>query len=205
MRRALDDYGAGVLDTPDGWVWSDLHLGHANIIRYTGRPFRDAAEMDAALWAAWTETVGPEDPLVCVGDVAMGRALREETWHRVRAAPGRPKVLVAGNHDLTGSGRLRVAGFDRVRPLVLAPGDPPLVFTHVPLSRVPDGLVNVHGHRHEIAGPPGAPCINVSVEQLGYRPVALARLRRLARAILDGHAPAGTTTLERLSRVERGG
>ena len=28
---------------------SDLHLGHANVIRHCDRPFADANEMDAAL------------------------------------------------------------------------------------------------------------------------------------------------------------
>ncbi len=31
----------------DRWITADLHLGHTNIITYSGRPFRDADEMDA--------------------------------------------------------------------------------------------------------------------------------------------------------------
>ena len=64
-------------------------------------------------------------------------------------------------------------------------------------SQVPDGYVNVHGHAHDEA--PGAtPHINVSVEQLAYRPITLARLRGLAEVLIRGEHPPGTTTLARL-------
>ena len=33
------------------WVWSDLHLRHANIIKYCIRPFASAQDMDRALMA----------------------------------------------------------------------------------------------------------------------------------------------------------
>ena len=55
MRRAVNEYGAGVLDVDDEAVkvWSDLHLGHANIIGYQDRPFHDVHEMNGTLWANW--------------------------------------------------------------------------------------------------------------------------------------------------------
>ena len=112
MRCACNTYGAGVLESPDDrtWVWSDLHLGHGNIIDYQRRPFDGLGQMNEALWAAWHSTVGPDDTLVCVGDFAMASALCEATWARVRGAPGRSKILVVGNHDLSGQGRLRGRG-----------------------------------------------------------------------------------------------
>ena len=204
MRRALNEYGAGVLDAPDEAVkvWSDLHLGHANIIEYQDRPFFNVEEMDAALWANWQLGVDPEETLVCVGDVAMGRGLSDDTWEKARAAPGRTKVLVVGNHDVTGQGLLRVVGFHRVKAVLYSAGDPPLIWTHAPLPNVPAGHVNVHGHQHAALKPADSPHINVSVEQLEYRPVALTRIRRLAKALLAGEQPAGATTLERIEEIE---
>ena len=182
------------------WVWSDLHLGHDNIIRYTNRPFANAEEMDAHLYANWQATVEPEARLVIVGDVAMRTAVGEHTWQRIRDANGADKRLVFGNHDLTGSGDLRVDGFDDICSVLCADGDPPLVFTHLPLAQVPDGAVNIHGHTH--AEPPTTtPHINVSVEQIDYRPVALARLRQLARELVAGRFPPGDTTLQRLDAL----
>ena len=60
----------------------------------------------------------------------------------------------------------------------------------MPLPEVPAGHVNVHGHAHD-APVTRTPHVNVSVEQLDYRPLSLARLRRLARRLVEGHYPAG--------------
>ncbi|MYA15747.1 MAG: hypothetical protein F4Z28_02730 [Gammaproteobacteria bacterium] len=189
------------LEDPDSaWVWSDLHLGHDNIIRYTNRPFANAPVMDASLYRNWEATVGAADTLIFVGDVAMRYAVSDETWQRIRNGRGTSKHLVVGNHDLKGSGGLRVDGFDEIGSVLYVDGDPPLVFTHIPLTRVPDGCVNVHGHTHNDA-PRVSPHINVSVEQLDYRPVALPRLRALAAHVVAEQYPAGATTLERIAAI----
>ncbi len=47
---------------------------------------------------------------------------------------------------------------------------PPLLLTHVPLLLVPHGAVNVHGHVHEQESPTPNRHVNVSAEQLTYRP-----------------------------------
>ena len=153
MRRAVNEYGAGVLDVDDGAVkvWSDLHLGDTNIISYQNRPFHDVHEMNGALWANWQLGVDPDDTLVCVGNVAPGEGLSEETWERVRAAPGRPKVLVVSNHDLTGQGLLRVEGGHRAKAVLVSPGDPPLIWTlsrHIDQHRVQTDLLEAQGGGH---------------------------------------------------------
>ena len=202
VLSALDDHPATELATPDERVllWSDLHLGHANVIDYGNRPFADVEEMDRRLWDSWAAAVSPETVLVCVGDLAMRTALNEDTWRRVRTMRGRQE-LVIGNHDLTGLGQLRVDGFDGVWSLMTVPGKPPLILTHMPLLEVPDGCVNVHGHMHD-APVTRTPHINVSVEHLDYRPVSLLRLRRLAAMLVNGDYPPGRTTLERVRALE---
>ena len=188
------------MEEANAWVWSDLHLGHENIIRYTHRPFTDAEAMDDALYREWEATVGEGDALIFVGDIAMRGAVGEHTWERIRNGRGAAKYLVVGNHDLTGGGKLRVGGFDQTGSAMLVDGDPPLAFTHIPLKSVPEGCVNVHGHTHD-EPPRPTPHINVSVEQLDYRPVALDRIRALAKEIVAGHHPPGTTTMERLVAI----
>ncbi|MCP2265735.1 metallophosphoesterase [Promicromonospora thailandica] len=75
---------------------SDLHLGHLNIIRYTGRPFPDVPAMNDRLVGLWNETVGDGDTVWVLGDVALGAL--DESLACVGRLAGR-KLLVPGNHD----------------------------------------------------------------------------------------------------------
>ena len=42
------------------WFTSDLHIGHANIIRFCNRPYADVNEMNADLIRRYNEVVGWE-------------------------------------------------------------------------------------------------------------------------------------------------
>ena len=203
MVEAVSTHRGGALDAPDNedLVWSDLHLGHENIIEYQERPFLGVADQDAEIWRAW-ERIDAGAVLVVVGDVAMGDAVCDATWKRVRRAPGREKHLVIGNHDVTGAGEVRTQGFDHLWSVLTSAGDPPLLWTHYPLLEVPDGHVNVHGHEHG-KPPRTTPHINVSVEQLEYEPVWLGRVRRLAWAIAQGDHPPGASTIEQVAHIEQ--
>lgn len=82
------------------WFTADLHFGHRNIARYTGRPFSDTDEgveqMNAAFIELWNQWVGPDDEVWVLGDVAMGRI--NDSLELVRKLNGRLH-LVACNHD----------------------------------------------------------------------------------------------------------
>ncbi len=121
------------------WVWSDLHLRHANIIKHCGRPFTDARDMDRALMTAWKSAVGPNDTALNGSDVALAASLRKRGPARIRATPGR-KLLAVGNHDFgTRTGVLEPAGQDLASGILAVDSDPPLVLTHVPIGVVPPG------------------------------------------------------------------
>ena len=122
----LGSPGADVL------VWSDLHLGHANIIDYQSRSFFDADDMNAELWRRWKRMLNPESVLVLGRNVATGEALGEATSDRIRRSPAQHKHLVIRNHDLTGLGELRAQGFDDVWSVMVSAGTPPLAVGHYP-------------------------------------------------------------------------
>ena len=185
-------------DHPGVWVWSDLHLGHAMTLSVFGRPYWTPEEMDDALFGAWRRVVDPGDTVVILGDVAIG-GLSGRRLKRLRAAPGR-KVLVVGNHEFDDTVGGHLDGFDEVFSAVYAPGSPELLLTHVPLRHVPEGCVNVHGHRH-MWEPSGTRHINVVVEQVLYRPRSLTAVRRLAAALAGGERVPGRTTAEQLTHV----
>ena len=204
IRRART-IGPVAYTEPDAttWIWSDLHLGHEHsrtVIRE--RPFPTATAVDEAMMNAWYEEVAAGEAIICLGDVTVdGEALphHQEWW---RKAPGR-KWLVLGNHDVDPVNRIRPFEIDRTAVTLYAAGDPPLLLTHVPLLQVPPGAVNVHGHVHEQESPTPNRHVNVSVEQLNYRPAKLSDIRRLARRLVEGRIVPGHSTRSRLNVVER--
>lgn len=181
------------------WIWSDLHLGHHETIGFFQRPFPSPRQMDLALFSAWERTVAPHDTIICLGDVTIP-ALWGPRLKRLRRAPGR-KLLVIGNHEINRVGEVDIDGFDQIHSTLYASGDPPLLLTHMPLETVPEGSVNVHGHLHDEPSPSREQHINVSVEQLDYRPWPWEAVRTLARRLAAGHRVAGRTTAERLSSI----
>ena len=70
----------------------------------------------------------------------------------------------------------------------------------MPLSGVPAGEVNVHGHvNNQEALRPG-PFINICVEHTGYRPLPLEAIRAARR--LEAPRLRGATTIAELGGVE---
>jgi len=149
------------------WCTADLHLGHANIIRYCHRPFADVATMDAAIVGAWNRLVGPDDEVWVLGDFALGTLA--ESLPRGRLLHG-TKHLVVGNHDRPFTGKmedryLEEGGFTSVHhgtvELVLDPGHT-VACSHFPsrgdsgetdrfLSDRPEDVGGwlLHGHVHD--------------------------------------------------------
>jgi len=172
---------------------SDLHFGHANIIRYCARPFsdNDAEEMDRVLVANWNYTVGPGDRICFLGDLKYWKDKRPDSAYR-GLLNGRI-TWIAGNHDdgikgAVPSFRLMYGGREFL--LVHDPADTPAGFT---------GWV-IHGHYHnnELGTYPFIDFahrrINVCAEVIGYVPVGIREISRL----LDH--PAGDTSLPLLLR-----
>lgn len=177
-----DAFRAAWAHTPERvWIWSDHHLGHENIIKYTDRPFGNAELMDEALLHA-AQIIPQDDWVMFAGDLAMWKepdAVR--AW--VSRCPGK-KVLVLGNHDCKGSGHpesmddWRELGFLAVSDSLFLPRQSggALWITHYPLfkDQIPSGALNVHGHTHTSALE--GPYLNVCVEPLGYMPHRLVEL-----------------------------
>jgi calcineurin-like phosphoesterase family protein len=156
------------------FITSDTHFGHANIIRYCGRPFATCEEMDRSMIAAWNNVVSKGDIVLHVGDVAFGG--KPFVARSVSKLNGR-KVLIRGNHDKN--------------PFInLYKGLDWIIETHIVLQHVfivhnphqehipvPAGTkLTVHGHTHGTWSAPGF--IDAGVDALGkgagYAPVRLS-------------------------------
>ena len=75
---------------------SDLHFGHANIIKYTSRPYETVDEMNEDLVRRWNEVITAEDTVWILGDLCMGKV--DESLLYVGQLNGF-KHLIPGNHD----------------------------------------------------------------------------------------------------------
>lgn len=81
------------------WITSDLHFGHANIMKFcpvTRAGFRDVDHMNECMIQEWNAQVQPEDEVFILGDVAFLPAPRAvNIMHRLNGT----KILIEGNHD----------------------------------------------------------------------------------------------------------
>ena len=80
------------------WITSDLHFGHANILKFNPetRKYRDVEHMNVSMIQEWNLSVSEEDLVYILGDVAFCNANRATAI--MRQLRGR-KILIVGNHD----------------------------------------------------------------------------------------------------------
>lgn len=185
------------------WFTSDLHFGHANIIQYSGRPFRDVGHMNWALIERWNALVQPADTVWVLGDVAMGRIV--DTLPLVGQLAGH-KRLLAGNHDRCWDGhgpraaewidRYEDAGFEEIHQgsIDLNVGGHDVLACHFPYrgdsqdeDRYPEarpideGRWLLHGHVHE-QWRQHDHMINVGCDAWACRPINTATIAALIDA-----------------------
>jgi calcineurin-like phosphoesterase family protein len=174
--------------TGDIFLIADLHLGHANIIRYCSRPFlfSDVAEMDRVLIGNWNSVIPPGTPAYHLGDLRYGNDARPSAEYQGELNGN--IAFIAGNHDEQEEGAIlsRTIDYDGEQFLLVHdPADAPPGF---------GGWV-IHGHHHnnDLRRFPFISFekrrINVSAEVVGYVPVSL----RDISAILRFHRERGST------------
>jgi calcineurin-like phosphoesterase family protein len=180
---------------------SDHHFGHANVIGYCGRPFRDVERMRDYFVELWNHEIGPDDDVWVLGDVALGRL--EESLQVVGELNGH-KVLLPGNHDRCWPGHKRAArerqryldaGFEAILddPQTLTVAGQDVKVSHFPYRWTGDhdgieerfvehepldeGGWLLHGHVHERWRIRGRQ-INVGVDAWAGHLVPLAQVER---------------------------
>ncbi len=78
------------------WFISDTHFSHANIVRFSKRPFASVEEHDEQLIANWNASIRPSDDVFFLGDLIFGKrdaalALRQRLNGHIH--------FIEGNHD----------------------------------------------------------------------------------------------------------
>jgi len=167
-------------DPDDIFLIADLHLGHANIIRYCSRPFlfSEVAEMDRVLIGNWNSTVSNATQVYHIGDLRYG--WDAPPFHSYAGQLNGRITFILGNHDEQEEGTIlsRAIDYEGMQFLLIHdPGEAPPSF---------DGWV-IHGHYHnnDLRSYPFISFehrrINVSAEVLGYAPVRLGDICALIR------------------------
>ncbi len=174
-----------ISDYEDVWVWSDIHFGHANIIKYCDRPFKSAEEMTVKLIENHNNTVKPGDLVIWVGDVSF---VNDELTNEILDTLYGDRILIVGNHDLDRKGRIKKMDFNEIHLVYFIDDEvAPLIFTHYTMENVPKPWINIHGHVHNnpYDVEENMQHINVSVEVIEYKPIHLNTLKRMARTRLE--------------------
>lgn len=189
------------------WFTSDLHLSHVRAPELCGRPYGSTPDeiqrMNQDIIAAHNEVVGPNDHVIYLGDVCMGKIA--ESLPLVDQLNGW-KTLVLGNHDrisplyhnqtpenVARFKDLYTRYFDAIiTDGVIQVGDQQVQLHHMPYLNsyddvnhagwlkpqnypVDDGKWLIHGHVHGLWRQKGR-MINVGIDAWGNQPVSEATL-----------------------------
>jgi calcineurin-like phosphoesterase family protein len=157
---------------------SDTHFGHANVIKYSKRPFKDATDMDEQMILRWNSVVKPQDTVYHLGDFAFKN---EYDLTRILERLNGQKFLIYGNHDqvIKRSKDLRkffrwcrdyyelshpdVDGYQGFRKICL------FHFPMVSWNKMHHGAWHLHGHcHHNLRYPFVGRIMDAGVDGMGY-------------------------------------
>lgn len=75
---------------------SDHHFGHANIIKFSSRPFQNVEEMNEVMISRWNEKIGPNDEVYHLGDFGI---TTPEDFQNIVSRLNGIIYLIVGNHE----------------------------------------------------------------------------------------------------------
>lgn len=152
------------------WITSDTHLGHANIILYTKRPFNNVEEMDRCLITNWNKMVKSNDIVYHLGDFSWRnpKYYREQLNGKIH--------LIRGNHDYKRIHRGDYKLFESVNDLfVLKYKELDITLCHYSMRVWHKSHYNMpmlFGHSHGTLEPYGK-SFDVSVDNNNYQPISI--------------------------------
>lgn len=162
----IKNYFKNYFIKPKVFIASDLHLSHANIIKYCDRPFKSINEMNSIIVNNWNNTVSNRDTVYFLGDLSL---CDSDYW--IKKLHGKI-IFIRGNHDKSKKIKLYdnyTIEYNKIK----------FFLTHRP-ENVPidwDGWI-IHGHKHNNSK--NYPLIdkknkriNASIELIDYKPISM--------------------------------
>lgn len=163
---------------------ADLHVDHANIIKYAKRPFEDVAEMRAKIIENWNRKVNHNDSVYILGDTTFSK---KEFKALMKELNGTKYVLI-GNHDAKGLQNMKLPKVIFC-PLIMKVKDhkDDVILCHYPIHEWPGyyrKAIHLHGHTHGSIGlsfREGA--YDVGTDCWDYEPVSLEEILAVDKQI----------------------
>lgn len=169
------------------FVVADTHFDDDNAVNYHMRPFDDTNHMNETLVHNWNRVVSYNDTVVVLGDFTGPEVNSMVTAEWASLLNGN-KIFVQGDNDklsiteledsqIVSEYKIKQAGYD-------------LYCAHNP-DDAPDNWSGwvIHGHSHQLH-PQDYPLynyqykrVNVSVEQIGYTPIAVSAIGEMLNRI----------------------
>lgn len=149
---------------PKDWFTADTHFGHENIIRYAGRPFKTAAENDAAIIANWNSRVAPRDRVFFLGDFAFRN---KEAALAIRRKLNGNIFFISGNHDAAARQIKDTFGWYEKSMEVESEGHKFYLshYAHRVWNKSHHGVMHLYGHSHgSLPDDPRALSMDVGVD-----------------------------------------
>ena len=151
------------------WFISDTHFSHANIIRYTGRPFESVDEMNRKLIENWNSHIEPKDTVFFLGDFGLGTTdFLTDLCSQLHGH----KICIRGNHDGTPAKMSKIGFLLVLESAFIKIGRHQVELIHIPGHPGPPHF-QLHGHVHEKR--PNRLVdrqLNLSVEVWVYKPIS---------------------------------
>jgi calcineurin-like phosphoesterase family protein len=112
---------------------ADMHIGHANVIKFDERPFRDLNHMHETLIIRYNATVPSDGICYFLGDIGV---TQNSVVKNIITRLNGTKVLILGNHDKN-TYSMYNAGFDVVLNAgIFYIGNKRISMSHCPLPKV---------------------------------------------------------------------
>lgn len=159
---------------------SDWHLNHANIIKYTNRPFKTVQDMNECILSRCNERIKETDTLFFLGDLGFksgtgrGEGEPEKLQTYIDKIKCKNIIWVEGNHDKAGRNGFKTI----IRRLVVSHGGRLIGITHDPKFAEEKYDLNFCGHVHQLwqfkevlIGQRYTTLINVGVDVWNFYPV----------------------------------
>lgn len=162
---------------PEIFLASDTHFGHHKILEFESmhRPFDTIEQHDEVLIDRWNKTVGPNDIVWHLGDIAFNKRHPDV----LAELNGKMDTLILGNHDWK-----HVSKYLQYFTNVYAMKQKyDMIFTHIPIHASQMEYrweYNVHGHIHGYTIDDKR-YINISYEHTNLTPISMTEVREIAK------------------------